>query len=394
MNATLIFHLIFLVPGAVEKRFSERLGERSSDVLRHQGCHGNTDPDGQLTLTGDRTDLFNRSYEQIMSKGLVNTVREWTAPPGQGSSWQWSMEHAPPVAPYSLGSHRSRLIGVLREGHHDVALSPAEFVKLATWADTNGQYYGSYFGLRNLRHRDRPGFREPPTLRSAYGIRPDPISDKPLEPVPAELVAHWRFDEPDGDTVLDSSGSDHHGQVVGARRIEGRSGRAQKFSGHGDFVHVGDLPGDFTTVSIAFRVKPESLRNRWNAILLCEDWSEHDLHLSLLQSGAANVAIHRGSAGHAHFASFAEVGSQAWHRVAVVCDTREGGSIQFCIDGRPDRQHRVFGPEATVHLTGVRPGGYNVWERQPGVNFHGALDDFRIYRGLLTKDQIRTLANE
>jgi hypothetical protein len=73
----------------------------------------------------------------------------------------------PSVAPYSLGSHRSRLIEVLREGHHDVALSPAEFVKLATWIDTNGQYYGSYFGLRNLRHRDQPGFREPPTLRSA-----------------------------------------------------------------------------------------------------------------------------------------------------------------------------------------------------------------------------------
>jgi hypothetical protein len=112
--------------------------------------------------------------------------------------------------------------------------------------------------------------------------------------------------------------------------------------------------------------------NRWNAILFCDDWSEHDLHLSLLQNGAANVAIHRGSASGAHFASFAEVGSQAWHHVAVVCDTREGGSIQFYLDGRPDRRHRVFGPEATVRLTGVRLGGCNVWEKQPGANFHGA----------------------
>ena len=45
-------------------------------------------------------------------------------------------------------------------------------------------------------------------------------------------------------------------------------------------------------------------------------------------------------------------------------------------------------------LTGVRLGGYNVWEKQPGVNFHGVLDDFRIYRSLLTDDQIRTLVNE
>ena len=104
--------------------------------------------------------------------------------------------------------------------------------------------------------------------------------------------------------------------------------------------------------------------------------------------------IHRGSARRADFASFAEVRSQAWHHVAVVCHTRAGGSVQFYIAGRPDRRYRVFGPEATVHLTGVRLGGYNVWEKQPGANFHGALDDFRIYRGLLTEDQIRTLANE
>jgi hypothetical protein len=60
----------------------------------------------------------------------------------------------------------------------------------------------------------------------------------------------------------------------------------------------------------------------------------------------------------------------------------------------PDPRHRVFGPEATVRLTGVHLGGYNVWENQPGADFHGALDDFRIYRGLLIEDQIRTLANE
>ena len=47
-----------------------------------------------------------------------------------------------------------------------------------------------------------------------------------------------------------------------------------------------------------------------------------------------------------------------------------------------------------MRLTGVRLGAYNVWKKRPGTNFHGVLDDFRIYRGLLTEDQIRTLANE
>ncbi len=356
-------------------------------------CHGNSDPEGELVLSGEPTDLFNRSYEEIMRKGLINTVREWSTPPGEGSWLSWSMEHTPPIAPYSLGSHRSRLIEVLREGHHDVALSRAEFVKLATWVDTNGQYYGSYFGLRNLRHRDTPGFREPPSLESAYGVRPGQISDGPFEPVPAELVAHWPFDEQDGTAVYDASGGSHHAELAGSRRIEGRLGRALDFSGNADFVRAGDLPGEFATLSIAFWVKPHSLGNQWNAVLFCDDWSEYDLHLSLLPGGNANVAINRGQHGTPHFASFAEVGTTAWRHVAVVCDLREGGSVRFFIDGRPDRRHHFFGPASVVRLSGIRLGGYNAWEKQPGANYHGALDDFRIYRGMLNEQQIRELAS-
>jgi hypothetical protein len=207
------------------------------------------------------------------------------------------------------------------------------------------------------------------------------------------LVTHWRFDETEDAVAYDSGDAGHDGRLVGARRIAGASAGAIWFSGHDDFVRVGDLPGDFAAVSIAFWVKPDSLPNRWNAILFCDDWSEHDLHLSLLTSGAANVALHLGSAGAAHYSSFGEVGGTDWHHVAVVCDTREGGSIQFFLDGRPDRRHLFYGPESIVRLTGVRLGGYNVWEKQAGANFHGALDDFRIYRGMLTEQQVRDLAD-
>ena len=48
-------------------------------------------------------------------------------------------------------------------------LSQAELVRLITWADANGPYYGSYFGRRNLIHKDHPNFRPVPTLASALG---------------------------------------------------------------------------------------------------------------------------------------------------------------------------------------------------------------------------------
>jgi len=37
--------------------------------------------------------------------------------------------------------------------------SQAKFVRLVTWIDSNGQYYGSYFGRRNLRYKDHSNFR-------------------------------------------------------------------------------------------------------------------------------------------------------------------------------------------------------------------------------------------
>ena len=77
-----------------------------------------------------------------------------------------------PLPPYSLGAHASKLIRLLREGHSGVKLTKVELIRLATWADANAPYYGSYFGRRNIMYRDHPDFRPIPTLLSARGIAP------------------------------------------------------------------------------------------------------------------------------------------------------------------------------------------------------------------------------
>ena len=45
------------------------------------------------------------------------------------------------LPPYAWGAHASPLIRLLREGHHDVRLSPEEMDRLITWVDLNGPYY-------------------------------------------------------------------------------------------------------------------------------------------------------------------------------------------------------------------------------------------------------------
>jgi hypothetical protein len=49
-------------------------------------------------------------------------------------------------APYSWGSHASRLTQVLTgsNAHHEVRLTPAELDRVVTWVDLNATYYPSY----------------------------------------------------------------------------------------------------------------------------------------------------------------------------------------------------------------------------------------------------------
>jgi hypothetical protein len=128
-------------------------------------CHDGTDPKVEPDLRGELTTLFSRSYENILRAGLVDTVREWN-----GATY--AMQNAEAVPPYSHGSHRSRLVELLKGGHQDVKLSKAEWIKLVTWIDCGVPYYGSYYGRRNLKYQGQPGFRPVPTLSSARGIPP------------------------------------------------------------------------------------------------------------------------------------------------------------------------------------------------------------------------------
>jgi len=380
-------------PGDVAPRPLDYASNGQPSFDRHcVRCHNRDQPDSKLDLSGEMTDLFNRSYENLLHQDWVSVIQEWiTLPRSNPEDFlapvmkEGNMAHVEAKPPRSVGSHASRLIEILRQGHYDVELPREDFIKLVTWIDANAPYYGSYFGRRNLRHKDHPDFRRPPTLASASGIPPEP---KEPTPVAASLIAHWSFDEDTGATTADQSPGSHHGQVVRARWTpEGAVGGAMQFDGTG-YVEVGDL-GTFDTLTVAMWVKAGVLKNTWNPLLFCHGFDESDLHVSLLTDGAVNVALNSGT--HLHRHSRASVADGRWHHVAVVVDARYGGNVRFHLDGKLDRK---LGLDAAVPITmdGFRLGAYRPWETMPDNNFHGSLDDVRVYRGMLTREQVAKLA--
>lgn len=99
-------------------------------------CHDyGEDPGKKLNLAGDLGLMFNTSYFELRSKQYVKV-------PGAGPYQV--------LEPKSWGSHASRLVDVLREGHEDpeveekIKLTPEEFDRIVTWIDINAPYYAEY----------------------------------------------------------------------------------------------------------------------------------------------------------------------------------------------------------------------------------------------------------
>ena len=83
----------------------------------------------KLVLAPDRDLTFNAAYLELWRKRYVECV-------GAGPA-----EIQPA---YAWGSHPSKLVQVLRAGHHDVQLTPEELDRIITWVDLNAPYYPTY----------------------------------------------------------------------------------------------------------------------------------------------------------------------------------------------------------------------------------------------------------
>jgi len=97
-------------------------------------CHAGLDPAGRIDLSDDKTRFFNMAFDSLTLGGWVST---FNCNNGQEANILQ-------IEPYAAGSHQSRLIKLIDDGHYGVALTPDERDRLVTWVDLNGPYYGTY----------------------------------------------------------------------------------------------------------------------------------------------------------------------------------------------------------------------------------------------------------
>ncbi len=147
-------------------------------------CHGVKDPAGNLRLTGEITQFYNTSYEQLAAKELAGPIISEFTSFHRGDQGNYNGAYLPPK---QLGSHTSTLVAMLTdpahpknaEEDHSHMLSPIERMVLTRWVDSNYQFYGSYFGRQhpqwvkpdpNNPAYNPADFRRRPTFREATGF--------------------------------------------------------------------------------------------------------------------------------------------------------------------------------------------------------------------------------
>ncbi len=101
-------------------------------------CHSGEKAKGRLVLTNEPSgDVWNRSYTDIVGKGLVSFRDSKYGRSGT--------QHLPPL---SYGSHLSKLTARIRKDPCKGNLTREEFIRIVTWIDANSPYYGDYTDLK------------------------------------------------------------------------------------------------------------------------------------------------------------------------------------------------------------------------------------------------------
>jgi hypothetical protein len=117
-------------------------------------CHGEKESAGSLRLTGEVTQLYNTSYEELAKKELAGPIIPEFTSFAKGDRGNYNGAYLPPKI---LGCPTSPLMAMLTDAkhpkntknNHTKLLTPMELMILSRWVDTNYQFYGSYFGRQH-----------------------------------------------------------------------------------------------------------------------------------------------------------------------------------------------------------------------------------------------------
>jgi len=207
-----------------------------------------------------------------------------------------------------------------------------------------------------------------------------------IEIADPSLVGFWKFDEVLGTTAVDWSGHGNHGTFAGnPQRAAGKIAGALQFDGTDDYVEVPDSPSlDITdAITIAAWIYREADSGGWERIISKSDSSLYDYWLQITNGdsiGGGFLDIEGTANNSLDLAAGISIPLNQWTHLAYVYD---GTIARGYVNGQLDKSENIG--SFTIR-TSTRP----LWvgRLQTSYNFHGLIDEARIYNRALTAEEI------
>jgi len=200
------------------------------------------------------------------------------------------------------------------------------------------------------------------------------------------LVAHWTFDEGQGQTAHDSSGNGLDGTLNGSPKwVNGQLGGALDFNGSSDFVEIPHSPGLSITgaITIAAWTNMRTDSSGEMAIVSKGGWAANDLPYELTEERGGVIFWQFYNDAGRDSCSPNSPSAGEWHHIAA---TYDGEVFKCYIDGVLEQEWAYAGamPQNTASVTiGRRSRG--------GTFFNGIIDDVRLYDRALTAGQVKVV---
>ncbi|MHC4206476.1 MAG: PA14 domain-containing protein, partial [Planctomycetota bacterium] len=195
----------------------------------------------------------------------------------------------------------------------------------------------------------------------------------------AELVAYWPLDEGSGTTAVDVIGG-YDGTIGGtANWVPGMNGLALDFDGSSTYI---DVDGEIVrgTFTYASWIRPRdipytSADQDYYAVMHTDAWSAGAVHAHLRQgTSLLNMDINSGPG----VTSTTVLQEDEWYHFALTVD---GGASQLYINGMFEAEGSGGG---NAFLGPLNFGSWN----NSGRNYHGLMDDIRIYDHVLSEVEV------
>jgi regulation of enolase protein 1 (concanavalin A-like superfamily) len=215
----------------------------------------------------------------------------------------------------------------------------------------------------------------------------------------ATLAGYWNLNEGSGTTAVDASGSGNTGTLINAPTwTTGESGGALNFANGGKaYVSIpgaGSLANLYTGgITVSAWIKPRTAGGGNFGRLIDKDNNEGGWFFAMNGATALRFAVDAFPTISPSRLSSAGIKVNVWQHVAATWDgSTSGSNIHLYINGVPADGAPIDGAGVAEPDDGTP---FSIGNRSLDLarSFDGAIDEVRVYRGVLSAAEIQALAN-